>query len=61
MSHKVEIVETNNKLEISSSVNEQAPILDIIQEASSVINVIHDVALLPADFNYNTENIIKAF
>lgn len=61
MSYKVEILETNNKLEISSSVNEQAPNIEIIQEASPSINVVHSVSLLPSDFNDNTESIIRSF
>lgn len=61
MSYKVEIIETNNKLEISSSVNEQAPTIDIVQQGSPNISIVHDIALLPSDFNDNTESVIKSF
>lgn len=62
MSYKIEIADsTSHKIEISSSINDQTPIIQILEGHSSDINISHDIALLPADFNENVKTIIDSF
>lgn len=61
MSYKIEIVDsTAHKIEISSSINDQAPTIQILEDLSNNINVSHDIAL-PADFNNDVKTIIDNF
>lgn len=59
MSYSVEIVESSsNILEVSSSVGNNPPTIEILQENVSNLSVSHDIGLLPNDFQNDTKNII---
>ena len=62
MSYKVEITDsTANKLEVSSSINNENTIVEIIETDAVNVNVISNVPLLPSDFNDNVKIIVGDF
>lgn len=62
MTYKVEITDsTANKLEVSSSINEQNIVVEVIQNDAILVDVISNVPLLPSDFNHNVKVIVSDF